>query len=217
MSVPPSHPRWYLLRHAQPLVEAGVCYGQWDIAADQAATNDAAHAFARHLCEAQDLRSSSPLLLQCSPLQRCQQLADALLPLLQQHGIQATLQNDTRLAELDFGTWEGQPWSRITPEQWQAWTSDFAHYPPGGGESTMQLLQRVRAAADEALRWLQQNPNGKVVWISHAGVMRALHWLQQHGATPPATAGAWPKEGACGYGQWLEVGADVHLLRTGDA
>ena len=39
----------WLVRHAQPLVEAGVCYGASDVAADRAATQDAAQRLAEAL------------------------------------------------------------------------------------------------------------------------------------------------------------------------
>ena len=41
-------PRWYVLRHAQPLIAKGICYGQLNVAADAALTHTAAAAFAAH-------------------------------------------------------------------------------------------------------------------------------------------------------------------------
>jgi len=38
----------WLVRHAQPLIESGVCYGALDVAADETATTQAAQALARH-------------------------------------------------------------------------------------------------------------------------------------------------------------------------
>ena len=92
-------PRWYVLRHAQPLIAKGICYGQLNVAADAALTHTAATAFAAHLQTAYGARHGADgangphgghaptVRLQCSPLQRCQQLAHALQPLLATHGV----------------------------------------------------------------------------------------------------------------------------------
>jgi alpha-ribazole phosphatase len=53
----------WLLRHAQPLVDSGVCYGALDVAADEAATHVAAQGAAQAL--------PPDLLVWHSPLQRC--------------------------------------------------------------------------------------------------------------------------------------------------
>ena len=60
----------WLLRHAHPLVDAGVCYGRLDVAADAVRTAQAAHDFSGLL--------SAGSVLRHSPLCRCVQLADAL-------------------------------------------------------------------------------------------------------------------------------------------
>ena len=63
-------PALWLLRHAQPLIAPGVCYGQLDVPADPQHTLQAA------------LRAGAALPRQAvvrhSPLQRCEQLAHAL-------------------------------------------------------------------------------------------------------------------------------------------
>ena len=199
--------RWHLLRHARPLVAQGICYGQSDMPADTQATQQAAQSFVEYLygLQGQNALSAAPhVLLQCSPLRRCQQLAQVLGPLLQARGMQVATQTEPHIAELDFGAWEGQPWSSISPAQWLAWTSDFAHYQPGGGESTAALLRRVRLAAQTAQQLLARQPHTQIVWVTHAGVMRALHWMQHHPTLDaPQQASQWPQDGACGYGQWL--------------
>ena len=117
-------PRWYVLRHAQPLIAKGICYGQLNVAADAALTHTAATAFAAHLQTAYGARHGADgangphgghaptVRLQCSPLQRCQQLAHALQPLLATHGV-AHHDTDAALTEIDFGQWEGRPWNSI--------------------------------------------------------------------------------------------------------
>lgn len=209
--------RWYLLRHAQPLIAPGTCYGQLDVAADAAATAQAAASFAAHWQSAHTSKVEAggvQLQLLASPLQRCQQLAQQVSQQLAVLSSQAAatpdlasvkLHTHAGLAEIHFGEWEGVPWNALHPSAWQAWMGDFARYRPAGGESLAQLLQRVQAAAQHTAQWLQQHPQGVAVWVTHAGVMRALHWLLQHGCNLPASVDQWPQDGACEYGQWLAL------------
>lgn len=206
--------RWYLLRHAQPLIAPGTCYGQLDVAADAAATAQAAAAFAAHWQTLHAQNTETTVQLLASPLQRCQQLAQQVLqqlsPLQPSHphapalsiaGV--ALHPHAGLAEIHFGEWEGVAWNALPPSAWQAWMGDFAHHQPTGGESLAQLLQRVQAAAQHTAQWLLQHPQGVAVWVTHAGVMRALNWLLKHGCNLPASADQWPQDGACAYGRWL--------------
>ncbi|MGB6101493.1 MAG: histidine phosphatase family protein, partial [Comamonas sp.] len=116
--------RLWLVRHARVALPEGVCYGASDVAADVQATEAAACQWA----ECVPLR----LVVRHSPLRRCAQLAlslQALRPDL-------TLESDARLRELDFGDWEGRPWSAVDREAMDAWLADFAHARPGRcGES----------------------------------------------------------------------------------
>ncbi len=159
----------WLVRHAQPLVEGGVCYGASDVACDPQTLQTAA---ANLL---QVLPKNLPII--SSPLQRCEQLAQILC------GLQPdlTYKTDANLAEMHFGNWEMRPWSEIDPQELAAWTDDFAHYRCGdSGESTAQVIQRVVA------RLVHSCSSGQdQIWITHAGVMRALMWLGQQSAFGP--------------------------------
>lgn len=173
----------WLVRHAQPLIESGLCYGQLDVASDTMATQRAAQAI-------------SPLLpvgatLYCSGLQRAQQLAQAIQ---QQHN--AFSPNiDVRLNEMNFGRWEGIAWNDIPKAAFDAWTIDFDQHRFGGMESVRDLLIRVHQA-------LQALPLAEdCIWITHAGVIRAVNYLIQYGLLPLATAATWPTE-APAFGKW---------------
>lgn len=183
-------PRLWLVRHAQPQVAAGTCYGRLDVPAQARATADCAQRLAAAL--------PPRLLLRHSPLQRCAQLAQALQGL--RPGLAA--QADARLVEMDFGTWEGRAWSAIARADIDAWTADFTHYRPGGGECLAQMLARVHHALQEA-RHLARTQRCDVLWISHAGVARCLQWLQQAAPGPgaPVRADQWPRQ-APAPGQW---------------
>lgn len=176
----------WLARHAQPLIEAGLCYGQTDIAADTQATALCAQQLARAL--------PKNTRVIASPLQRCEQLSHALLGLRPD----LTFHTDARLQEMNFGNWENRPWQDIAPAELKAWTDDFAHQCAGGnGESVSQFMQRVAAAFDAV-----QRP-GPTLWITHAGVIRAAELLAS-GTRQITRADQWPTA-APNYGQWCTL------------
>ncbi len=165
----------WLVRHARPLVEPGVCYGAIDMPADPAATRAAA------TCLAAQLPGGVPVL--CSPLQRCTQLAGALYALRPDLGWRV----DSRLREMDFGCWEGWRWSDIAQEAFVPWMADFHGHRFGGLDSVGEMMNRV----GQALREVSQEEEG--VWITHAGVIRAATLLTQGVARLQAPA-QWPSQ-----------------------
>lgn len=122
------------------------------------------------------------------------------------------------LAEMNFGDWEGRPWAGIPVAELTAWTDDFADYVPGGqGESLRQFLHRVsqalaHAQAQEGARGAGQGKalaggpeQAGELWITHAGVIRAVSWLLgagRQGQMPQAAQ--WPAF-AVGYGEIWQV------------
>lgn len=174
----------WLVRHARPLVEAGVCYGALDVAADRQATQAAAHKLAAAL--------PFGIAVTSSTLQRCELLAQAL------YALRPDLPPifDPRLREMDFGHWEGQHWDAIGQPALEAWTADFAQHRPGGGESVQLFMQRVAAAWDTV-------GTRPTLWITHAGVARACKLLAS-GLRAIQRADQWP-HAAPGYGEWLTL------------
>ena len=174
----------WTVRHAKPLIENGVCYGALDVAADVQHTLQAARALAQVLpvhCK-----------VWVSPLQRCMQLADALSDI--RPDLKA--QTDARLREMDFGTWEGIAWNAIPLEAMQVWTDDFGAHRFGGVESANEVLARVADLWDAA----RQQPDEDQVWITHAGVARAVQLLSK-GIRWVESASQWPTD-APSYGEW---------------
>ncbi|MFS2006080.1 histidine phosphatase family protein [Duganella sp. CT11-25] len=143
-----------LVRHPQPLVASGVCYGRTDLAVAPAQLEQTLAA----------LRVSLPpgLPLYASPLRRCAELADRLssAPIY-----------DARLVEMDFGTWEMQPWDAIPRAGIDAWAEDVVHYQPGGGESVLQMAVRIAAFHADLQRQLGER---SAIVVCHAGAMRLL-------------------------------------------
>lgn len=170
-------PRLWLVRHARPLVAPGICYGRLDMEADAQATADAAQAL--HLALPADC------LLVHSPLRRCRQLAQALQVL--RPGLASTA--DSRLLEMDFGEWEGQPWDALDRSAIDAWAADLAMHAPGRGESLATMLRRVDEALLQAKRISQGDGAARdIVWITHAGVARCVQWLVREGSALPQAA-----------------------------
>lgn len=186
MAEPVNTPRLWLVRHARPLVAPGVCYGGLDVAADDKHTK----------ASALRLHSALPphiTVIHSSPLRRCRQLADELFSL---RANTAPIQLDARLQEMDFGTWEGRRWDDIARAEIEAWIADFTRFRPGNGESLQQVLARVAQALHDA-----QQSGKDAVWITHAGVIRCVLWLLEHGHGEPK-ANEWTVA-APGFGEWF--------------
>ena len=153
--------RW-LVRHPRPEVAKGLCYGRLDVPAQPEDTERAAQTLARRLPEG--------LVLRSSPRQRCLTLAQRL------HALRpdlVLLPPEAWLAEMDMGGWEGRPWAELPEAELTAWTEDFGHYRAGGtGESVGAFLARIEAG----LR-AERTQTDAQVWITHAGVIRGIHWL----------------------------------------
>ena len=144
----------FLIRHPRPLVEPGLCYGRLDVDCE-----DPQPVAAR-------LRLPPQTTVLSSPLRRARRLAEALDP---------CVRLDARLAEIDFGDWEGRRWDDIDRESIDDWAADVLNFTPPRGESVADLQRRFVDLAGE----LAANRAGaSVALITHAGVIRALlgHW-----------------------------------------
>ena len=176
----------WLVRHALPLIEKGICYGQLDIPADLQATQTCAKELVNVLPKG--------ITVITSPLQRCELLANVLL------GLQPDLpmKTDPILQEMNFGQWEGRPWADIDQAELAAWTDDFANYRAGvSGESVTQFMTRVAEAFDAL------DPAKDTLWVTHAGVIRAATLLAQ-GIRHISEPSDWPTD-APAYGQWCQL------------
>lgn len=182
--------RLWLVRHAQPLVAPGLCYGASDVPADAGATRQAAERLAQ--------QAPAHALVWVSGLRRAQQLADALLQLRPDLG---SPQVDARLNEIDFGCWELQAWDRIERASYDAWTADFARHRFGGRESVLELLTRVQQALADA--HTQRGAGRELIWVTHAGVIRAVHYLASQPTGLPQ-ASDWPQQ-APAFGEWTTL------------
>jgi len=176
-----------LLRHAQTTAPDGLCYGSSDVSVRPEVTCELAARLAPGL--------PRDALMRCSPLSRCAELAREIAVLRPD----LLPDPDARIAEMDFGDWEGRAWKSIARAEMDAWMRDFADTRAGGsGESTRQFMQRVGLAFDD---WRDGGAGRDMVWVTHAGVIRAVSLLHA-GRRSVEQAAQWP-------GGAIEFGASV--------
>ncbi len=145
-----------LVRHTRTDGRAGFCYGRSDV---PLAGN--------FQVEAREIESAlpwSPKYIWSSPSERCRKLAKFLAD-----GLDVEVRIDERLAELNFGDWEGKAWPEPRDEQAKKWyDSPWTERPPNG-EKAEELLARVAAFRNE----LRASYVDQAVIVTHAGVIRA--------------------------------------------
>lgn len=146
----------YLIRHTQPQIEAGVCYGQLDLPLPPGGAA---------ACAAVAAQLPAVDALWTSPLARCRALADVI-------GARMNLRPrpDERLRELAFGAWEGQRWVALERDETERWAADYWNIAPPGGESYHDLHARVVAALADIASCAAR----RVAIVTHAGPIRAL-------------------------------------------
>jgi alpha-ribazole phosphatase len=150
----------YLVRHTQPDVAEGVCYGHADL--------DVACSFQDELIQLQPkLSHLKNAAIFSSPLQRCLKLAQAT----QGHFNTSDIKIDKRLMELNFGDWELKPWSDIPQGIVGEWTDAHIQQRPPNGESYLDLHMRAKSFFDE-IQTVSDTTESLV--FTHAGVIRAL-------------------------------------------
>lgn len=176
MSAPaqPHEPGVWAWRHPVPRGAQGRCIGQTDLPVDRRKAKRLAHRI-----RAQARRAGWPRCIHTSPLRRCRDVGRCLRAWGWHHVV------DARLSELDFGRWEGRPWSAIARDEVDAWCADFAQHAPGGGEPLVHMLARARA-------WSPGHNGRPALVVAHAGWMLARQWSHAH-AQPPSGPGQWPQ------------------------
>lgn len=182
--------RLYAIRHPQPLIAAGICYGSSDVAVVPSSLAE--------LTDTLTVTLPEGLAVYSSPLQRCAVLATQLAlrldcepPIL-----------DARLVELHFGTWEQRRWSDIPHAEVNAWAADTVGYRPGNGENLLEMAQRVFDFRANLQAFGQD-----CIVVCHAGTLRLL-LAAEHKATP-GQAASWaaanPQSFPWGHLQVIEL------------
>ncbi len=155
--------RLTLLRHIQTLAPEGTCYGRSE--PELPPDYDRQH---RELARA--LGDETFHAIYSSPLRRCALLAETIA------GGRPVIHDD-RLKELDFGFWEGLPWSEIERRPEAApFFADWVRTPPPGGEPFQALIGRVGRLLAE----LEERHGGHhLLVVSHSGPIRAILGLAE--------------------------------------
>ena len=189
-----------LIRHAQPQVPAGTCYGCLDLPLLAPLTPPAASIVAG---------LPAPDRIVASPLARALGTAQALAQAWP--GGVPDIDTEAALREIDFGSWEGVAWDAIDRGALDQWAADLLHARPHGGESPAQAMARVAGWAATLA-----GERAQCLWVvGHAGPMRMLaaHWL----GVPLATTVGWelgfgascgfrPEQGVARLGWWNRAG-----------
>ncbi|WP_333652715.1 alpha-ribazole phosphatase [Dissulfurispira sp.] len=108
----------------------------------------------------------------CSPLIRALKSAEIVA---KPHGLKPIEIPDLR--ERSFGIWEGMSFNEIKdkyPEEFEAWVSNPLKYSPMGGESTLEVRDRVIIALNKILN--DHNSQGaiNIAIVAHGGVNRII-------------------------------------------
>ncbi len=153
-------PSLYLVRHGHTeYSDAGAIAGSSDVALSQAGRDAVAM-----VADSLDVASISAF--HASSLQRATDTA-ALL------GSSNTLE-DARLAELDFGDWEGKTWQEVhdeNPDHLSQWSENWVEQAPPGGETFQALANRADSWLEEVTALPDEE---RLVVAAHGGTIRAL-------------------------------------------
>jgi 2,3-bisphosphoglycerate-dependent phosphoglycerate mutase len=98
---------------------------------------------------------------------------DTALSVAKPHGL--TVVTDEGLRERGFGEFQGKTFAEIEaalPEQSLKWRKRVPDFAPPGGESLLQLRERVLQCVS---RLAQAHPGQHIVVVSHGGVMDILY------------------------------------------
>lgn len=95
-----------------------------------------------------------------SPLLRARQTAEAF---------GCPIEVDERWIELDYGDLEGTPTADVPRETWAEWRADVCYHPEGG-ESLVELQERVAGACDELI---EEATRRDVVVVTHVSPVKA--------------------------------------------
>jgi broad specificity phosphatase PhoE len=84
------------------------------------------------------------------------------------------VQEDADLREVALGAWEGSTYAEVRARDAALvvrWRTDATTYAPPGGETIVQLRDRVVRALK---RWQTRYPEASVLWATHGGLIGVL-------------------------------------------
>ncbi|WP_413700409.1 alpha-ribazole phosphatase family protein [Psychromonas sp. KJ10-10] len=155
----------YFLRHTEPLIDAGICYGQLDC--------DVNEDYAEQLLKIKKFFQTKSIdAIYSSPLLRCAKLAEDLAVI--KNGL--AVRYLASLKEINFGDWEGMKWDDIPRIEIDKWNNNRLHFKFPNGESPREFTQRVLVAYSglQPTSHSLQRKKTVIVVVAHAGVIRTL-------------------------------------------
>lgn len=157
--------RLLLMRHAETdWVAANRFQGQTDVPLNTHGRRQAA-------ALAHVMAGEAIHVLYASDLQRAWETAQAVVT-VRPHAI--PLQAEPRLREMHFGRWEGLTYDEIQQQEAAAlaiWEGDLEHTAPPGGETLLQMAERVRAVYTNIR---QAHAEQTVALVAHGGPLQVL-------------------------------------------
>ena len=160
-----SAPRLVIWRHPRPQGAAGRCIGRTDLSVDPRRAKRLAHHIRRTA-----RRQGWPAEIWTSPLRRGADVGRWLRRWGWTHRV------DPRLFEIDFGAWDGRPWSELRPDDFAPWDADFLCHAPGAGESVQQVRLRVREVLADVAEEKGTAGAPRLI-VGHAGWVNTLRTL----------------------------------------
>lgn len=153
--------RWWWVRHAPVISKEGVIYGQRDVPCDTSDA-DSFRVLARNL--------PKDAVWVTSHLSRAKETAAAIAA----QGLEIpTPIIEPDLAEQNLGDWQGKAWDDFdmaTDQSYRAFWRDPARNAPPGGESFVEVIDRV----SRVIRRLNTERVGTdIVAVAHGGTIRA--------------------------------------------
>lgn len=152
----------FLIRHTQPAIEKGICYGSTDLEVAETFLEEAA------AVKAVLPKITAETKILSSPLQRCHKLAQFIAG---GHPVEV----EQRLTEISFGEWEMKPWRSFGKENLIKWKANFVHTPCPGGEAFQSVFDRAKELYGEVL----EMEADQIFLVNHSGVIRAFLCLLQ--------------------------------------
>ncbi|HMN93679.1 MAG TPA: histidine phosphatase family protein [Hydrogenophaga sp.] len=119
---------------------------------------------------AQALQGEPIAAFYASDLSRARETAEAVA---RHHG--ARVQTHHGLRERSFGRFEGQTWAELEarfPVEALAWRKRVPDFAPPGGESLLQLRERVVSTVEQLA---SRHPGEQVLLVAHGGVLDILY------------------------------------------
>jgi alpha-ribazole phosphatase len=155
----------YLIRHTEPLIEVGTCYGQFDCGVKGDYVNELSKI--NHYFKGKEINA-----IYSSPLQRCAKLAEDIA---QANNVSPVIYKEG-FKEISFGDWEGLKWDDIPRREIDQWNNNRLHFQFPNGETPWIFVQRVLEAylpLQLDNRTLQVKKRTLLI-IAHAGVIRTI-------------------------------------------